>query len=58
MLNILKKAKRRGDALLNDGLGIPPPQSAWGADKNRAIVGELISDTFGAVWTAVWRRGK
>ena len=26
--------------------------------QSRAIVGELISDIFGAMWCALWRRGR
>jgi len=30
----------------------------WAARRNRAIFGELVEDACGAVWSAMWRRGR
>ena len=46
------------------GFGMKPAESDTprsmivNPKQSRAIVGELISDVFGAMWCALWRRGR
>lgn len=59
VLKMLQKAKRRADGLMNQGLGLPPPAPADQiAGQKRALFGELISDFFGAIWSALRRFGR